>query len=282
MPTNKKPNKKSNKKPKKQQPRKPTREKQDKKNNVSVNKTFGPEFKCLLVQMIHWFFDHQQEVEQNLSLKDGERCGSINMEDFELVVLNLDAPCGQDQLHVLTEQLKTSDGAIAYRDVNKQLQRLRLGDDTVTSEDVSADGRMLNPHKERFLRLSVRLLPFHFSAKHPANFDVVLSSSCRVITLIGIIRDRVGIQTSRLEVFRCRESTEESRLLPENSLEGCGFRGGAEETLYYDYTPMFTDCPVLNCDHYLRSTPGPDSVHGCGLNKKSSSSHHGVTKTTQV
>nr|XP_043906158.1 uncharacterized protein LOC122784847 isoform X2 [Solea senegalensis] len=258
MPTNKKPNKKSNKKPKKQQPRKPPREKQDKKNNASVNKTFGPEFECLLVQMIQWFFDHQQEVEQNLSLKDGERSGSVNVEDFELVVLNLNAPCGQDQLRVLTEQLKTSDGAIAYRDVNKQLQRLR------------------------FLRLSVRLLPFHFSAKHPANFDVVLSSSCRVITLIGIIRDRVGIQTSRLEVFRSREATEESRLLPENSLEGCGFRGGAEETLYYDYMPMFTDCPVLNCDHYFRSTPGPDSVHGCGLNNKSSSSHQGVTKTTQV
>ncbi|KAF0033233.1 hypothetical protein F2P81_015523 [Scophthalmus maximus] len=118
----------------------------------------------------------------------------------------------------------------------------------------------------RFVRLSVRLIPFDLCDDHPANFQVVLSSSCRVVRLIGMIRERVGIQTSRLEVFRSRAPTDdEARLPPERSLEECGFGGGPEktppeETLYYDYRLELTDCPVLNCDHYFRSTP--DSLPG--------------------
>lgn len=111
----------------------------------------------------------------------------------------------------------------------------------------------------RFVRLRVRLIPFDFAAAHPGNFEVVLLTSSRVVRLIRIIQDRVGIQTYRLEVFRSRVPREEARLTPESSLEECGFRGGPEETppedtVYYDYTLPFTDCPVLNCDHYFRST----------------------------
>lgn len=111
----------------------------------------------------------------------------------------------------------------------------------------------------RFVRLRVRLIPFDFAAAHPGNFEVVLLTSSRVVRLIRIIQDRVGIQTYRLEVFRSRVPREEARLTPESSLEECGFRGGPEETppedtVYYDYTLLFTDCPVLNCDHYFRST----------------------------
>ena len=117
----------------------------------------------------------------------------------------------------------------------------------------------------RFVRLRVRLIPFDFSATHPGNFEVVLLTSSRVFRLIRIIQDRVGIQTYRLEVFRSRVPREEARLTPESSLEECGFRGGPEETppedtVYYDYTLLFTDCPVLNCDHYFRSTSRWDSA----------------------
>lgn len=112
----------------------------------------------------------------------------------------------------------------------------------------------------RFIRLNVRLIHFDLVAAHPGNFEVVLSSSSRVCSLISQIKDCVGIQTSRLEVFRSRVPTEEACLLPESTLEECGFKGGPEgsppeATVYYDYSLPFTDCPVLNCDHYFRLKP---------------------------
>ncbi|XP_035035702.2 uncharacterized protein LOC118122887 isoform X2 [Hippoglossus stenolepis] len=229
-----------------------------------------PEFAGFLNQMIQWFSDHQQQVDQHFSLKDPDRSGSVNLKDFELGLMSLGAPCQQIQLHMLSGLLKTNN-TISYQDFKKQLQRLSHSStevDTLMSEDVSAlktfdHDEPLNPHKDRFIRLSVRLIPFDFSAEHPANFQVVLSSSCRVFSLIRIIQDRVGIQTSRLDVFLSRAATEEVRLPPESSLEECGFRGGAEErppevTVFYDYRLEFTDCPLLNCDHYFRSKP--DSV----------------------
>lgn len=110
----------------------------------------------------------------------------------------------------------------------------------------------------RFIRLSVRLIPFDSAAAHPGNFEVVLMSSSKVFSVIRMIRERVGIQSSRLEVFRSRASTEEVCLPPGSSLEECGFEGGPEETppeavVFYDYWLPLTDCPVLNCDHYFNT-----------------------------
>ncbi|XP_076609423.1 uncharacterized protein LOC143334488 [Chaetodon auriga] len=133
----------------------------------------------------------------------------------------------------------------------------RLSDSTdiraQISEDVSRVDRRV-PHqllKDSFVRLSVRLIPFDFAAAHPGNFEVVLSRSSRVSGLIGMIQDQVGIQTSRLEVFRSKVPTEEARLPPESSLEECGFKGGPEgsppeDTVYYDYRLLFTDGPILS------------------------------------
>ncbi|CAB1413228.1 unnamed protein product [Pleuronectes platessa] len=253
-------------KKKKQRRPKPPKRDRKKKNKVSMDKTHKnlrsnhPEFEAFLDQMIQWFSDHQQQVDQHFSLKDADRSGSVNLKDFELGLMSLGPPCQQVQLRMLSELLKTNN-TISYKDFMNQLQRLSSKEvNTLMSEDVSGNtfdpDQPLNPHKDR-------LIPFDFSAEHPANFQVVLSSSCRVLSLIRIIQDRVGIQTSRLDVFLSRAATEEVRLPPESSLEECGFRGGAEErppevTVYYDYKLEFTDCPLLNCDHYFRSKP--DSV----------------------
>lgn len=107
----------------------------------------------------------------------------------------------------------------------------------------------------RFIRLRVRMIPFD-SAAHPGSFEVVLSVGRSVLSLMWIIQERVGIQTSQLKVFRSRVSTEEACLSPLSSLEECGFKGGSEicpteATVYYDYTLPRMDCPILNCDHYF-------------------------------
>ncbi|CAB1342065.1 unnamed protein product [Coregonus sp. 'balchen'] len=78
----------------------------------------------------------------------------------------------------------------------------------------------------------------------------------RVSSLIRVIEERVGIQTTSLQVFRTRVPSQESFLPPDSSLGECGFSGGPEDSpsqasLFYDYRLEFTDCPILNCDHYF-------------------------------
>ncbi|GLD48918.1 uncharacterized protein AKAME5_000280500 [Lates japonicus] len=128
-------------KKKKQRPRKPTKEKQGakKKNKavvecdskVSVDQTCEafrsnqPEFECFLDEMIQWFSDHQQQVDQYFSLRDADQSGSVHLKDFEFGLMNLGVPCQEFQLHVLTEQLKTNHNTISYQDINRQVQSLR-------------------------------------------------------------------------------------------------------------------------------------------------------------
>nr|XP_046270569.1 uncharacterized protein LOC124072873 isoform X2 [Scatophagus argus] len=262
MPTKKK------QKKKKQRPQKRRKEEPD---NVSLDKTSQAfrsnrlAFKTFLAEMIQWLLDRQQQVDELLSHRDADRSGSVNLKDFEQGLMNLDVPCQQYQLHTLTQLLKNANNTISYRDLSSQVQRLSDGTEMNTQvEDVSrleqfTPRRLLNPKQDRFIHLSVRMIPFDLATAHPGNFEVVLLSSSRVFSLIRIIQDRVGIQTCRLEVFRSRVPTKEACLHPENSLEECGFKGGPEDTppedtVYYDYGPLFTDCPILNCDHYFRST----------------------------
>ncbi|KAI3359493.1 hypothetical protein L3Q82_013893 [Scortum barcoo] len=241
------------------------------RDNVSSDKTlqsFRPsrlELEGFLDEMIRWFSDHRQQVDELLSHSDIDRTGSVHLKDFELGLMNLDVPCQQFQVDMLSEQLKTSNNTICYRDLSGQLQRLKLSEtQTQIKEDVSCLDR--RSHRQllekdtylKFVRLSVRMIPFDSAAAHPGNFEVVLSSDSRVFSLIRMIQDRVGIQTTRLEVFRSRVPAEEARLPAESSLEECGFKGGPEEsppedTVYYDYRLLFTDCPILNCD--FRSKP---------------------------
>ncbi|TKS91350.1 hypothetical protein D9C73_026451 [Collichthys lucidus] len=259
-------------KKKKQKSRKRNKDDKAVAENVSSQdfRSSRPEFESFLGEMIRWFSDHRQQVDEAFGHSDTDKSGSVNLKDFELGLMNLDAPCQRAQLLMLTQLLKTDDDTISYRDLSERMQSLRPSDGaeihTQISEDASRMDRPdahqpVNPGKDRFVRLTVRLIPFdHAAAAHPANFEVVLSSSSRVFTLIRIIQDRVGIQTSRLEVFRSRAPTEEARLPPESSLEECGLKGGPEETpsedtVYYDYSLPLTDCPILNCDHYFRSTP---------------------------
>ncbi|XP_028268236.1 uncharacterized protein LOC114440143 [Parambassis ranga] len=192
--------------------------------------------------------------------------------------MNMGVPCQQFQLHMLTRLLKNSDDTISYQDFSRQVQSLRentelyaqiledflKGRSAAETENTSClDSRqkLLNPkNQSRFIRLSVRLIQLDRVAAHPGNFEVVLSSKSRVFSLISLIQDHVAIQTTRLEVFRSRVPTEQARLPLEKSLEECGYKGGLEKsppeaTVYYDYILLFTDCPILNCDHYFRSKP---------------------------
>ncbi|KAK6311977.1 hypothetical protein J4Q44_G00176410 [Coregonus suidteri] len=112
------------------------------------------------------------------------------------------------------------------------------------------------PETNRFILLSIRLIPFDYGGAHPVSFEVVLPSRTRVSSLIRVIEEWIGIQTTSLQVFRTRVPSQESFLPPDISLGECGFSGGPEDSpsqasLFYDYRLEFTDCPILNCDHYF-------------------------------
>ncbi|XP_047428006.1 uncharacterized protein LOC124997963 [Mugil cephalus] len=263
-----------NMKKRKQRHSKPTK---NKNKHVSVDRN-RQEFANILDTMMLWFSDHQQQIDQLFGHGDTDRSGSVNLKDFELGLMNLGVPCQQSHLHTLTQLLKTSNNTVTYQDLGRQVQTLSTSTEvhtqiledpmerqgavqTESSTCLGSQQRQLhNENYSRFVCLSVRLIHFDLAAAHPGNFEVVLSSSSRVCSLISEIQGRAGIQTSRLEVFRSRVPTEDARLSPESSLEECGFQGGPEQsppeaTVYYDYSLLFTDCPVLNCDHYFRLKP---------------------------
>ncbi|XP_029015054.1 uncharacterized protein LOC114860548 isoform X2 [Betta splendens] len=247
---------------KKQRAQKPSKKKKrEKVSTEQTNEAFGsnaPEFVAFLDQMIRWFSEHQQQVDQLFGPSDPDGSGRVHLKDFCLGLMNLDVPCQRAQLQTLTQLLKNAGNTIRYRGLNGQVQSVRLG---VGSLEVGAQTAERGD-VGRFVRLRLRLVPFDSSAAHPGNFEVILPSSTKVAGLTRIIQDRVGIQTRRLEVFPSRQTAAEACLPPERTLEECGFIGGpeespAEDTVYYDYSLTLADCPLLNCDHYFRLEPDP-------------------------
>ncbi|XP_039898758.1 uncharacterized protein LOC120740428 [Simochromis diagramma] len=267
-------------KKKKQQRVRRTKNQHKKLKNISVNAN-KRESESFPDELIGWFSDHQQEIDQLFICGDEDRSESVSLKDFELGLMSLGVPCQQFQLHMLTQQLKTFNDMISYEDLMKQIQSLSDSaelhaqipghfikrQEPVETENVKHQQRLQNTEAQRFIRLSVRLIPFTSATVHPGNFEVVLSSSRTVFGLMSVIEDRAGIQTSSLEVFSSRVPTEEARLPLESTLEECGFKGGPEEsppeaTVYYDYRLPFTDCPILNYDHYIRSNQDSASNQG--------------------
>ncbi|KAL3986632.1 KRAB domain-containing zinc finger protein [Sarotherodon galilaeus] len=267
-------------KKKKQQHARHTKNQHKKLKIISVNANKW-ESESFLDELIRWFSDHQQQINQLFIRGDADRSGSVSLKDFELGLMSLGVPCQQFQLHTLTQQLKTFNDMISYQDLMKQIQslshsaepRAQIPEDfikrqePVKTENLKHQQRWQNTETQRFIRLSVRLIPFTSSTVHPGNFEVVLSSSRTVFGLMSVIEDRAGIHTSSLEVFSSRVPTEEARLPLESTLEECGFKGGPEErppeaTVYYDYRLPFTDCPILNYDHYIRSKQDSTSYRG--------------------
>ncbi|KAM3598151.1 uncharacterized protein V6R79_014303 [Siganus canaliculatus] len=216
--------------------------------------------------MFAWFSDDQQQLDEAFGYGESDRSGSVDLKDSQHSLMDLGVPCQESQLQALTQQLKTTNNRTYPQDLSRRVQRLRQREESGTrtqgsqgeAVDRCASRQLLDRDPGRLIRLSVRLIPFDSAAAHPGNFEVLLSSSCRVYSLIRMIQDQVGILTSSLEVFRSRVPTEEARLPLESSLEECGFRGGPEEsppeaTVFWDYRLPLTDCPILNCDHYFSS-----------------------------
>ncbi|KAM7371584.1 hypothetical protein PAMP_008805 [Pampus punctatissimus] len=244
---------------KKKKQRQPKRNKGHKK--VSVDKTrqplrsSRPEFESFLDEMIGWFSDHQEQVDERFSPSDTDGGGSVNLKDFECGLTDLDVPCQQFQLHMLTQLLKTADNMISYQNLSRQVQRLRDDSelDTQISDFMKRRGaadeeeqraqhqlRLLNPEKNKFIRLSVRLVPFDSAAAHPGNFEVVLVNSIKVFSLIRVIQERVGIQTWR---FSRAERPQRRSTCPQRApWRNVALKEGRRKLLQRPLCSTTTDC----------------------------------------
>ncbi len=91
---------------------------------------------------------------------------------------------------------------------------------------------------------------------HPGHFNQVVPSNTTGLGLIEIIKERSAIPSSQIAVFTDKSREMETLLPLHKSLEEAGFHGGPqveppELLLYYDYHANYSDCPILQCDHYF-------------------------------
>ncbi|XP_067914673.1 uncharacterized protein [Heterodontus francisci] len=112
--------------------------------------------------------------------------------------------------------------------------------------------------ESRYISLELRIITFNSMKSHPGHFQEMVYSHTKVYGLIGRIRSRTGIESTRLSIFKDQSCSQQSLLPLDLSLEECGFCGGPHHSppsvlLYYDYSTEFSDCPILNCDHYFTS-----------------------------
>ncbi|XP_051889276.1 uncharacterized protein LOC127580103 [Pristis pectinata] len=108
----------------------------------------------------------------------------------------------------------------------------------------------------RYISLELRIISFNDMKCHPGHFQHTVYSHMKVYGLIGQIRGWTGVESTVLNIYRDHSCSRESLLPLELSLEECGFPGGPHHSpttalLYYDYCIEFSNCPILNCDHYI-------------------------------
>ncbi|XP_041076117.1 uncharacterized protein LOC121295495 isoform X2 [Polyodon spathula] len=191
------------------------------------------EYERFLDRMDMWIRDHHRLAMQLFTAYDKSGTGTLSSEDFQLGMKDLGIPCVEVQLHILTKLLDhNNNGSIDYVELGTGLQ------------------------KARFLFVKLWLITFDNVKSHPGHFEEVVRSSIKVYGLIKRIREYVGIESTKLKIFKDKTCSQQSFLPPDQSLEECGFVGGPRQspylaTLYYDYTVDFHDSPIVNCDHYF-------------------------------
>ncbi|XP_055510254.1 uncharacterized protein LOC129708471 isoform X2 [Leucoraja erinacea] len=114
----------------------------------------------------------------------------------------------------------------------------------------------LRVSEARYISLSLRMVSFNGLKSHPGHFHRTVPAHTKVHGLIGQIRGHTGIHSTSLGIYREPSTCPQSALPAQLSLEECGFNGGPHHSptsafLYYDYSVEFSDCPILNCDHYI-------------------------------
>lgn len=90
--------------------------------------------------------------------------------------------------------------------------------------------------------------------------DEIVYTHLKVISLVEMIKERLDIVSNKISIYQDSSKSKVSYMDEHRTLEEYGFNGSnyndvaqsADKTiLYYDYSILGNDDPILNCDFYF-------------------------------
>ncbi|CAL1539365.1 unnamed protein product [Lymnaea stagnalis] len=233
-------------------------------------------YDSIINRMHQWMVDKAKIATDVFKLMDINGEGLLSYDEFKAGMFDLNAPLNKVELHLLCTLLdKDETGEIDYTEFKAGLQlvrevrevdRQRFRDDhillaTQRKFPTCPCCKMIitEPWREevpRYILLELRCVTFDMIKDYPGHLKLLVHAHLRICGLIQMIIAETDISSTKLAVFRDKSRSADSVLSPDITLEEYGFNGDSrdspeEQTLFYDYTVEFTDCPILMCDHYF-------------------------------
>lgn len=236
----------------------------------------GQPYTDLMKRMDRWITaNYERAIILFKKVDDGE--GYVTFEEFKAGMFDLMIPCSTLELHLLCQLLDTEQTEeINYMKLSEGLKHIREIELSHRHIDVRPalpesprkhvkcarcqmpvwDGEPYKEKYPRFIEVLFRLVTFEGWKDHPGHFNKVVHSHVTGFGLLEVIREQTGILSQQMAIFTDKSRDVKCMLPLEKSLEELNFPGGSEEEptellLYYDYRVQFTDCPILQCDHYF-------------------------------
>lgn len=216
-----------------------------------------------------WLEKEKERVFACLKNIDTDGIGIVAHEEFISAMFDLNCPANKVETHLFAMLLDEDDsGEIKYNQLEKGLSFCRCLEEFYP-EDVIKPSLVLSKKKNtkwdgdwvkrdypRYAKVLFKNVTFLEKRDHPTHFSHLVYSHATVLYLLQIVKERIALESNRLALFTDESRSVEAQLPPACTLEECGIAGGSfdkpeDVLLYYDYVIEFTDCPILNSDHYF-------------------------------
>ncbi|CAK8686103.1 uncharacterized protein LOC143465405 isoform X2 [Clavelina lepadiformis] len=233
-------------------------------------------YKKFLDKIDHWMMVNCNEVESLFKNFDQEGDGVVTFQVFRAGLHDLHCPITDLEVHALCQKLDPEgSGLIEYCEFKRGIHDRVFADDVdgeehnLTPDDFSPEifavkensvkENLSDPFQHahpRYIQLNMRLATFDAVANHPCHFRVTVHSHIPVGSLVKLVGEVSKVTSGQMHVYKDKDCEIEQRLLTYTTLEDNGLTGGPLRqptiaTLYYDYVIEFSDCPLLNSDHYF-------------------------------
>ena len=211
-----------------------------------------------------WMMDYRGRAIDVFRQFDANGDGVLTHDEFRTGLRQLRAPLTEDEIALLVDYMdKDGDGTIDYFEFQRGI--VYGGRAKAISDDDEAELEEVDPGRDlwrvgrepppRYVRLEMKL--GHFAGRsHPCHVTLTVTTVTSVYGVGKMVNEYFGGVFRNLGVFSDASCAPGTYLGPGLTLEDCGFTGGSSKrpetgTLYYDYTPEFTDCPLLMNDTYF-------------------------------
>nr|CAB3260924.1 uncharacterized protein LOC100176286 [Phallusia mammillata] len=234
-----------------------------------------------------WMIENKKRVETLFKNFDQEEEGIVPFDVFRAGLHDLLCPLTDLEINALARTLDPEDtGLIEYCGFEHGIHNRTFPEDEGDGDDVKdEDDNKLTPEDfvpeivttgaggkkavrdplhanySRFVEFNMRLATFDHVTSHPAHFQVTVHTHMTVATLQKLIGEVGHVTTGKMNIFADKDCHQESCLPPSCTLQEW-YKGGPQHnpqrvTLYYDYVIEYSDCPLLNCDHYFGQEKRP-------------------------